>query len=126
MRGAATSALGRLGDIVPEYRKNEIIEHLTPHARRPVVPRPGLVDQRAVDAEGFVRRCRQLDRTAQRALDGRVVRTARIAAQSIRSAGDKGDEVKKLREEMDKLNDENRTLKDRLDKIEARLTEQRP
>jgi aminopeptidase N len=62
-----------------------------------------------------------LERTAQSALDGRVVRAARLAAQAIRQGSDKGDEVKKLREEMDKLSDENRGLKDRLDKLESRV-----
>ena len=60
------------------------------------------------------------DPVAVRELDGRVVRSARLAVTSIRGAGDKGDEVKKLREEMDKLADENRSLKDRLDKLEAK------
>ena len=50
-----------------------------------------------------------------------MVRTARIASKTIREAGDESDEVKKLREEMDKLMDENRTLKDRLDALEARV-----
>jgi predicted nuclease with TOPRIM domain len=47
---------------------------------------------------------------------------ARLAAAAIRSSGDKGDEVKKLREELDKLTDENRSLKDRLDKLEAKVS----
>jgi predicted nuclease with TOPRIM domain len=44
-----------------------------------------------------------------------------VSARHIRESSDKGDELKKLRTEMDKLTDENRTLKDRLDKLEARL-----
>ena len=49
------------------------------------------------------------------------MRSARLAVQSIRSSGDKGEEVKKLREEVDKLVDTNRGLQDRLGKLEARL-----
>ena len=67
-----------------------------------------------------------LERTAQRALDGRTVRAARVAAQAIRAGADKGDELKKLREEFDKLVDENRALRDRLDKLEARLGPKEP
>ena len=63
-----------------------------------------------------------LQRTAERALDGRVVRSARLAVQAIRSGTDKGDEVKKLREEVDKLTDENRGLKERLEKVESKLS----
>ncbi len=37
----------------------------------------------------------------------------------LREGADKGDEIKKLRDEMDKLSEDNRALKDRLDKLEA-------
>jgi hypothetical protein len=40
--------------------------------------------------------------------------------QRIREGADKGEEVRKLREDLDKLVEENRSLKDRMDKIEAR------
>jgi aminopeptidase N len=62
-----------------------------------------------------------LERVANSALDGRTIRSARTAIKSIRESADKGDEMKKLREEVDKLTDENRGLRDRLDKIEAKL-----
>ena len=39
----------------------------------------------------------------------------------MRRSYDWGEEVKKLREEVDKLVDENRSLRDRLDKLEARV-----
>jgi aminopeptidase N len=119
-RGAATSALGRLGELLPDHRKEDVVDHLI-----------DLLDdswfrsqQSAIGALQSLKASKavpHLERTAQRALDGRVVRSARLAAQSIRGAGDKGDEVKKLREEVDKLTDENRGLKDRHDKLETRL-----
>ncbi|HEY7270714.1 MAG TPA: aminopeptidase, partial [Dehalococcoidia bacterium] len=65
-----------------------------------------------------------LQRIADRELDGRVVRMARDAVQKIRQGQDKGEEMKKLREEVDKLADENRALRDRLDKLEARTAPQ--
>jgi aminopeptidase N len=120
VRGAAVAALGRLGEIVPEHRKNEIIDHLVPLLDDPWfrAQSSAISALQTLKATAAVP---HLERTAQRALDGRVVRTARLAAQAIRSAGDKGEEVKKLREEMDKLNDENKSLKDRLDKLESRF-----
>jgi hypothetical protein len=60
-----------------------------------------------------------LNRLVDRDLDGRVIRSAREAMARIREGADKGDEVKKLREDFDKLIEENRTLKDRLTKLES-------
>jgi aminopeptidase N len=120
VRGAAVSALGKLGEVVPEHRKNEAIDHLVqllddPWFRAQTSAISALQTLKATSA------LPHLDRTAQRALDGRVVRSARLAAQAIRTAGTPSDEVKKLREEVDKLTDENKALKERLDKLEARL-----
>jgi aminopeptidase N len=118
-RGPAAAALGKLGELVPEHVKEDVVDHLAyqlddPWFRSQVTAISALQTLKAGKAVPH------LQRTAQRALDGRVVRSARLAVQSIRSSADKGDEVKKLREEVDKLLDENRGLKDRLDKLEAR------
>jgi aminopeptidase N len=120
VRGAACAALAQLGQVVPENRKVEIVDHLIPliqdsWLRTQVSAINALAELKATKA------LPDLDRATQSALDGRVARSARIAAKRIRESGDKGEDVKKLREEMDKLTDENRTLKDRLDAIEARL-----
>ncbi|HLF75969.1 MAG TPA: M1 family aminopeptidase, partial [Dehalococcoidia bacterium] len=121
VRGSAVAALGKLGEIVPEHRKTDIIDHLVPMLEDPWF-RAQASAISALQALKATSALPHLERTAQRALDGRVVRSARLAAQAIRSSADKGDEVKKLREEVDKLTDENRTLRDRLDKIESRLS----
>jgi aminopeptidase N len=120
VRGAATSALGKLSEVGSENEKSEIVDHLV-----------GLLDdpwfrsqQSAIGALKAIKApasVAALERTAQRALDGRVVRAARVAAQAVRSGTDKGDEVKRLRTEVDKLVDENRALRDRLDKLETRI-----
>ena len=119
-RGSATAALAHLGEIVPEHVKEDVVDHLTyllddPWFRTEVTAIGALQSLKASKAVPH------LERKAQRALDGRVVRSARLATRAIRSAGDKGEEVKKLREELDKLVDTNRGLQDRLDKLEARL-----
>ncbi len=120
VRGAACTTLGQLGKVVPEHRKDEIVDHLIP-----LIQDPWLRTQvSAVNALAELKATKalpDLDRAALSALDGRVSRSARIAAKRIRESGDKGDDLKKLRDEVEKLTDENRTLKDRLDGIEARL-----
>lgn len=119
-RGAAAAALGKLGEYVSDSEKEAIVDHLITLLDDPwfraqaqaIGALQELKAQKAVPA---------LDRLAQRELDGRIVRTAKLAAKAIRESGDKGEEMKKMREEVDKLTDENRTLKDRLDKLESRL-----
>jgi aminopeptidase N len=118
-RGTAAATLGQLGEVVPEHRKEDIVDHLVtliddPWFRTSMSAVDGLSTLKASKA------LPHLQRAADTALDGRTVRTARLAIKSIREGADKGDEMKKLREEIDKLVDENRSLKDRLDKLEAK------
>ncbi|MHB8378134.1 MAG: M1 family aminopeptidase [Dehalococcoidia bacterium] len=62
----------------------------------------------------------ELGRVIARDLDGRVLRAAREAMARIREGADKGDAIRKLRADFDILLADNRALKDRLDKLEAR------
>jgi aminopeptidase N len=119
-RGTAANMLGHLGEYVPEHRKEEIVDHLItliddPWFRTSISAIDALSSLKATKA------LPHLQRAADTALEGRTVRVARLAMKAIREGADKGDELKKLREEVDKLVDENRTLKDRLDKLEAKL-----
>ncbi len=121
VRGSATAALGKLAEIAPEHVKNDIVDHLIYLLDDPWFR----AQHAAISALQEIKDARSaaaLDRTARSALDGRVVRAARLAAQAVRTGDDKGEEVKRLRGEVDKLVDENRGLKDRLDKLEARLS----
>ena len=120
VRGAACTTLGQLGQIVPEHRRDEIVDHLVPLIQDPWL-RTQLSAINALAELKATKALPDLDRAAQSALDGRVARTSRLAAKRIRESGEKGDDLKKLREEVEKLTDENRTLKDRLDAIEVRL-----
>ena len=61
-----------------------------------------------------------IDRLAARELDGRVIRTCREATAALRKGRDKGEEVSKLRKELDKLREENKSIKDRLEKVESK------
>ena len=62
----------------------------------------------------------ELDRMAERELDGRGVRTAREQAQKLRTGATTTDEVRRLREDLETLRAENVKLRDRLERIEAR------
>ncbi|MCI0777242.1 MAG: HEAT repeat domain-containing protein, partial [Chloroflexi bacterium] len=61
-----------------------------------------------------------LDRLIARELDGRVVRRCREAMAALRKGRDKGEELKKVRQELDKLREEHRSLKDRMEKVESK------
>ncbi len=120
VRGAAVGALAKLGEVVPENRKEEIIDHLITLIDDPWF-RASMSAIDALEALKARKALPHLERAAQSALDGRTIRTARVAIKSIREGADKGDEMKKLREEVDKLTDENRGLKERLEKLEAKV-----
>ena len=112
-REAALSALGRLGD-----GKDDVVEFLIDlvddpwlRARNSAIGAlQELKDEKAIPA---------LSRQMTRDLDGRAVRRCREAIAAIRQGKDRGDDVRKLREELEKLQEENRKLSDRLDKMEA-------
>jgi aminopeptidase N len=53
-------------------------------------------------------------------LDGRVKRACKVAAATIASGRDRGEDVRKLREDLGRVEDENRRLKDRVEKLEAK------
>ncbi len=118
VRMAAASALGRFADFVGDSEKSDIVDRLIEMLSDPWYR----CQTAAIDALKEIKDPKalpHLQRAAERELDGRVIRMARDAVQKIRQGQDKGEEVKKLREEVDKLVDENRALRDRLDRLEA-------
>jgi aminopeptidase N len=124
VRGSATAALGRLGqlsDPAKAQAHDRLVELLQDDWLRvrlnAVAALAELKDPKAVP---------ELNRTVDRDLDGRVIRAAREAIQRIRDGADKGEEVRKLREDLDKVMEENRGLRDRIDKIEARANGAKP
>lgn len=124
VRGTATAVLGRLGKL-SDKAKDEAYDRLVELLQDPWLR----VQLNAINALAELKEPRaiaELERTRVRELDGRVVRVAREAIQRLREGADKGDEIKKLRDDVEKLQEENRGLKDRLDKLESNTNAVRP
>lgn len=114
-RQAATAVLGKLGEDKPDVTDflTRLLADSWLHVRLAAATALGeRRDERAIP---------HLERAASTDLDGRVVRYAREAIARIREGKDKGEEVRKLRADVDRLLEENKALRDRLEKIEARL-----
>jgi HEAT repeat protein len=63
-----------------------------------------------------------LDGLAARALDGRVRRSARVAAIRLRKRGERQPEVAGLSDEVERLRKQNADLLARMERLESRLT----
>jgi aminopeptidase N len=124
VRGTATTVLGRIGRLSDQSRDrayDRLIELLPDAWLRVRLNAIGaLVELKEMKAIG------ELSRTVDRDLDGRVIRAAREGMQRLREGADKGDEIKKLRDDLDRLLEDNRALKDRLDRIESSKNGARP
>jgi HEAT repeat protein len=119
VRGVATAALGKIGqidDTTKDRAYDRLVELLRDEWLRvrlnAIAALVELKEMRAVS---------ELERTIARELDGRVIRAAREAIVRLRQGADKGEEIKKLRSDLDRVLEENRGLRDRLDKLEARV-----
>lgn len=116
VRASAAAALGKLGRDKETDRRviRERLEEfvLSGHLRVQLTSISALADRRDPKALGA------LHTQAARDLDGRVKRQARIAASAISTGLDRGDDVRRLREELDRLRVEQRKTLDRLEKLE--------
>ena len=119
VRGVATATLGKLGQIddpTKDRAYDRLIELLRDEWLRVRLNAiAALVELKETKAIG------ELERTVIRELDGRVIRAAREAIVRLRQGADKGEEIKKLRDDLDRVLEENRGLRDRLDKLEAKV-----
>ena len=119
-RRAAAAALGQLARFAGEGGRTRVRERLVEllddrWLRVQLAAAASLIelgDARAVPA---------LRAAAGRALDGRLRRTCRVAARDLAERADKGDEVRSLQGELEKLRQRNDELRDRMTKLEARL-----
>jgi len=112
VREAATAVLAKLGedekethDILMEFLEDPWLRMRV----RAISALEELKNQKAIPA---------LERIVKRDIDGRVVRLAREAIIKIKQGKSAPDDVKKLRDSLEKLEEENRTLKDRVDHLE--------
>ena len=60
-----------------------------------------------------------IEQLVSKELDGRVKRRARESIRKIQMGREATDEFRQMREDIDKLRDENRLLKERLDRLES-------
>ncbi|MFN8638409.1 MAG: HEAT repeat domain-containing protein, partial [Dehalococcoidia bacterium] len=119
-RRAATEALGRLAPFAEEAVRLRVRERLEELLDDPAL-RVQLAAPDALAALGDARAIGPLGAAGARALEGRVTRNARVAARSLGQKADKGAEVQSLKTDLEKLQQENQGLKDRLTKIEAQV-----
>ncbi len=117
-RPPAVGGLAKLGLYFPDRKKalgEEIAGYLEdPDFRVRIAAANGLKTLKADD------QLPALERMAARELDGRGVRMARENANALRKGSGTDGEIQKLREEFEKLRDENGRLKERVTTLEAR------
>jgi len=117
-RPPAVLGLAKLGQYFPARQKalgEEIAEYLEDPDFRVRIAATNALKTLKDDSQ-----VPALERMAARELDGRGVRMARENALALRKGAGTDDEVKKLREDFEKLRDENAKLKERLTVLEAK------
>ncbi len=118
-RRAATSALGTLYAYLEGPAQVRVRERLEELLDDPWL-RVQIAATTALEAAGDAKSVAAVSGAAERALDGRVKRTNRVAARRLSERAASGKETKVLRDEIEKLQQENRGLADRLTALEAR------
>ena len=111
-REAAISVLGKMGENKVEVRE-QLIDLLDDRWYRgrqfAVSALAALRDERAIEP---------LNRLVERERDGRIVRAAREAVKAIRDARLTSDDINNLKKDFEKLEEDNRTLRRRLERLE--------
>lgn len=116
-RPVAVGAMARLGAYFPERKKvlgEEIAAFLEDRDFR-----VRIAAANALKTLDDPSQAPALDRMAARELDGRAVRMARENSLALRKGARTEDEVRRLREEFEKVREENARLRDRIEKVEA-------
>jgi aminopeptidase N len=117
-RVAAAGAIAKLAEL-SESRRAEILDTLLPLADDPEflmrLRVPGALEQ-----IGDSRALPALRRLERGELDGRVRRRAGEAAAAIVEGRTRAEETSRMREEIDKLREDNRRFEERLARLEAR------
>jgi aminopeptidase N len=119
IRAQALRSLGKMGQSRP--RNREILEKIADTFRPPAgarTLRPKLAAVQALEMLNREEGLPVLRRVVESELDGRLVRSARVAMRKIEFGKDRGESIRKLEKRLDELAEENRKLKDRLDRLE--------
>jgi aminopeptidase N len=120
-RPAAIAAVGRLGLTHPELRKpaRDLLEGIAQHRDNPAATFRGKMSAlRALERLGDLDALPALRRVQDNEADGRIVRLARLTAQRLRKQADKPQELQSLRDDLDKVIKENKSLRERVDGLE--------
>jgi len=117
---ARVAAVGTLAKLGSEFdaRRGEVLDFLSPMADDPEF----MVRMRlpaALEELGDSRALGTLERIVERALDGRLRRRAEEAAAALRRGRTRSEESRLLRDDLEKIREENRKLKERLERLEA-------
>jgi len=119
VRAQALRTLGKMGQSRPHNR--EILEKIGDTFRPPSgarTLRPKLAAVQALETLGRDDGLPILRRVAENEVDGRLVRSARVAMRKIEAGKDRGEAIRKLEKRLDDLAEENRKLRDRVDRLE--------
>jgi aminopeptidase N len=116
-RAASVGALGRLGEFFPD-RKRPLGEQIVEFLRDPDF-RVRIAAMNALKTLKDASQAAALEQMAARELDGRAVRIARENAGILRKGVDTASEVRALRDDFERIRDENAKLRDRIDRIES-------
>ncbi|MFP3870989.1 MAG: M1 family aminopeptidase [Syntrophobacteria bacterium] len=119
VRAQALRSLGKMGSRRPD--NGQILEKIGDAFQPPSGPRTFRARLAAIQALEILRREEALPilkKVAEVELDGRLVRNARLAVRKIEKGKDRGEAVVKLEKRLDEFAEENKKLKDRLDRLE--------
>ena len=119
-RRAATAALGALAPHLDDMSRTKLRERLEELLDDPWL-RVQIAAIAAVEAVGDTKSIPALRAAADRSLEGRVKRSVRVAVRRIGEAQDRSVEVRGLKDEVEKLQQTNQKLSDRMSALEARL-----
>ena len=114
VRSFAVGAAAKLGE-----ERKDTVEYLSDFLYDPWL-RVRLRTLDALESLGDAKAIARVSAMIDRELDRRVRRRAKEVIDSLRTGSKGKGEVKKLQDEIDKLQEQNKTLTDRLDKLEAK------
>jgi succinate dehydrogenase/fumarate reductase flavoprotein subunit len=119
-RFGAIAALGSVGKLTKDRDRERVTDRLRDllQDKNWRARISAIVATRTLEDDGLIP---TLSRTVELNEDGREVRLSREAITAIRAQSGQDAEVKKLREDLDRVLTENRELKDRLESLEQRL-----